>query len=280
MFFYVLWIILSVCGGLASGFVFVFNAAEITTLIVLAGIGIAVCGFIVIYILSIIWFFIRLGVLSLFYSTKKEYKSVSKAFLAVYNSWCYYFLKLFRVSIKVTGIEKVPTDKKCLFVCNHRSNFDPFINTCTYRKTPISLISKKEAFNIPFIGRMMKRAMYLSMDRNDIRSSLVTIMKAIEYIKNDFMNVCVFPEGTRSKTNELLEFKSGCFKIAETCQCPIVIGVMKGTEKIKDNFPWKPTKVYYEIVEVVQPEDFKSKTIVEISDYVHNVMKAKLEEEK
>jgi len=269
---------MSICGGAAAGILFLLNSAQITPLLILAAIGIAAGSFIAIYILSIIWFFLRLGIVSLFYSTKKEYKSVSRAFVNVYNSWCFYFLKLFRVSIKVKGIEKVPADKKCLFVCNHRSNFDPFINTCTYRKTPISLISKKEAFNIPFIGRMMKRAMYLSMDREDIRCSLMTIMKAIDYIKNDFMNVCVFPEGTRSKTNELLEFKPGCFKIAETCQCPIVIGVMKGTEKIKDNFPWHSTKVYYEIVEVVQPEDFKTKTIVEISDYVHDIMKNKLSE--
>lgn len=88
----------------------------------------------------------------------------------------------------------------------------------------------------------------------------------------------VYPEGTRNRTEEtLLEFKHGCFKSAVWAKSPIVIGVVHNSNNIKNGFPFKRTKVHFEIVEVMPYEQFKDWSTVQISDYVKEKMLTRLQ---
>ena len=65
------------------------------------------------------------------------------------------------------------------------------------------------------------------MDRENLRQSMQVINEAADAVKEG-KNVILFPEGTRSrKGNQLLEFKSGSFKIAVKAKCPIVPVALK-----------------------------------------------------
>lgn len=219
---------------------------------------------------SVYWIFLCCYSLTL--SRNKEYKKLSKVNTAIMLSWFEYFLLFMRTKINVTGLEKIPDNQRLMIVANHRSNFDCFVISTVIKKQYICYISKPENFKIAFAGRIAKRAMNLSIPRGDLKGALKTLLKAIEYLKSDFSSICVFPEGTRSKSGEILEFKPGCFKIAEKAECPVVVLYMDGTEKIHSNFPWHKTKVMFDVLKVYTPEEVKNYNTVSLSDEIRGLM--------
>lgn len=203
---------------------------------------------------------------------KKEYTTPSAFYNWVFVLWYRYMMVTGRLKLHVSGCEKVPSDKRFLLVSNHCSKFDNFIHCAVLKKNQIAYISKPENFNIPIGGRFMRRGLYLSLQRGNTREELKTIMKAIEYIKEDKVSIGIFPEGSRSKDGQLQEFKPGAFKIAEKALCPVIVCSMKGTINIHKNWPWKKTEIYMDILDVIDPSIWKEKNTVEVSEYAHNLI--------
>lgn len=235
----------------------------------LIALGSVVCAYLFMHLL--IWIF--LAVVGLPISMKKTFDKPSKFHCKVFNLAYWSCCNFVRIKIHKSGIEQVPFDKHFLFVSNHRSNFDNMIHSMVLNKTELAFISKPENFKIPIGRHFMVRGCYIPIERNNPREGLKAILRAISLINNDATSIGVFPEGTRSKTAELLEFKPGCFKIAEKTKCPIVVGVTQGTEKVHKNFPWKSTHVHFDVIKVLYAQDYEGKSTVEISDMVFNLMK-------
>lgn len=129
-------------------------------------------------------------------------------------------LKVTGARITVVGEEHVPKDRAVLYVGNHRSFFDILL---TYSRTPglTGFVAKKEMEKIPLLSTWMKRLHCLFLDRDNIREGLKTILEGIELIKSG-VSICIFPEGTRNKTGELLlPFKEGSLKMAEKRAAPL-----------------------------------------------------------
>ena len=184
--------------------------------------------------------------------------------------WYRYMMIAGRLKLHVTGYEKVPFGQRFLLVSNHCSKFDNFIQCAVLKKTQLAYISKPENFKIPIGGRLMRRGLYLPIDRDNTREGLKTILKAIDYIKSDKVSVGIFPEGKRCES--LGEFKPGAFKIAEKTKCPILVCCMKGTSEIHKNWPWKRTDIYMDILEVLEPSVWEGKTTVDVSNYAHDII--------
>lgn len=198
---------------------------------------------------------------------KKEYFKDSKFFRFIINSMTGLTLFLAGIRAKVKGMA-LPKGR-FVIVGNHRSNWDPIVTWFKFRKiNNISYISKPSNLKVPFYGRMVRRCCFLSIDRNSARSSVKTIDKAAELIKSDAVSIGVYPEGTRSKTCKLLRFHNGVFKIAQKANVPIVVVCVTGTEKVKNNFPWKRTKVVLNVLEVIPAERVQAMTTSEIGDEV------------
>ena len=177
--------------------------------------------------------------------------------------------------VKVVSKVALPNERY-LIVCNHRSKFDPMILTQLYGKKKLAFISKPSNFKIPIGHRFMWGSFYLSIDRYDKMQSLQILKDGAEYLEKGLTNVGVFPEGTRSETNELGPFHEGVFIMATKSQRPIVICSFMGTEKISKNFPKRPTKITLQILDVLYPKDYEGKIVKEISDYCYKVIKDSL----
>ena len=201
---------------------------------------------------------------------KKEYTKPSKFYNWVFVLWYRYMMVAGNLKVHVTGYEKVPFGKRFLLISNHCSKFDNFIQCAVLKKTQIAYISKPENFKIPMGGRFMRRGLYLPIERDNAKEGLKTILKAIDYIKDDKVSVGIFPEGKRG--TELQEFKPGAFKIAEKARCPLVVCSMKGTTDIHKNWPWKRTDVYMDVLEVINPSVWNDKTTVDVSNYAHEII--------
>ena len=145
--------------------------------------------------------------------------------------------------VNVYGIENLPEDKNFLFVSNHQSNFDILL-LLAYLPVPKAFVAKVELEKLPFINQWMKRIHCLFMDRNDIKQSAQIIIEGIKQLKSG-INMVIFPEGTRSKTGKLGEFKGGSFKLATKSKCPIVPLTIDGTRNIMEanNYRIKPVTV-------------------------------------
>lgn len=276
MFLHILNWLLAILSGIGGAAYYLITGGSYSGSDVLKCVGIGLLIFLIVWICVclLIWFTFMIIALTINY--KKDYDKVSKFYNGVFKAWHRYVCAFGNVRIHTKGLELLPKDQKYLTVCNHRSNFDSFIQTVALGKEDVSFISKEENFKIPFARNYMKRALYLSLDRRNVRNGLKTIMKAISYIRDGVINIGVFPEGTRSKTGELGSFKPGCLKVAEQAECPIVVCTLEGSEKIRDNMFWKRTDVYFEVIKVITPKDFELISTVDVSDEIRKIMLEKL----
>ncbi|MDD3430043.1 MAG: lysophospholipid acyltransferase family protein [Oscillospiraceae bacterium] len=143
------------------------------------------------------------------------------------KKWAASLLKLAGVKVEVTGLENIPTDTPVVFVSNHQGNFDiPIMLACLDK--PHSLMAKKETLKIPLIRSWMKVLHCIFVDRGDARQAVASLNEAIANIKAGY-SVIIFPEGTRSKGDEMGEFKAGSFRIAAKTGVPIVPLCLNGT---------------------------------------------------
>lgn len=219
-----------------------------------------ISGLLLVYILF-------LGICCLFIDPNKEYERNSLFYRFLLDSATAAAIKLLRIRVHVSGIEKIPKDKKVLFVCNHRSSFDPIITWYALRRWKIAFISKGSNFNIPFFGRIIRKCCFLAIDRENPRRAIVTINKAAKLLEKQEVSVGVYPEGTRSRSNQLLPFHNGVFKIAQKADVPIVVLSITGTELISGRTPFRPTDVYLDVLEV-----FPNKNIKEIKTEMIGMM--------
>ena len=96
---------------------------------------------------------------------------------------------------------------------------------------PIFFIAKKEIKQIPFLGWYMTIAGMIFLDRSNHENAMRSMRNAGNEIKKG-KNIISFPEGTRSKTNQIGLFKRGSFIIAKEGNIPIVPVAIKGSNQI------------------------------------------------
>ena len=185
------------------------------------------------------------------------------------------------VRIHFEGKEKIEKGKKLVYVCNHRSKFDPMVISDKLKGYNIAWIAKKSLFKMPLVSNYMYKSNFLSLDRDDLRQGLRVIEKAVEYISEGQNSIGVFPEGTRNTTKDnLLLFKSGSFKISLLAKTDIVVMAVLNTELIAKRWPLKSTKVYVRVCEVIKYDDIKDLTSYEVANKVHEIMEKNIIEMK
>jgi 1-acyl-sn-glycerol-3-phosphate acyltransferase len=111
-------------------------------------------------------------------------------------------------------------------VSNHESYADIFL--ISHFPWEMKWLSKDTIFRIPVMGWMMRMAMDIPIKRGK-RESVVSAMQGCRDRLARRVGVMIFPEGTRSKTDELLPFKDGAFKLAIEAQVPIIPIAVAGT---------------------------------------------------
>ena len=198
-----------------------------------------------------------LTVCMLFVSPKKYYEKDSKFYRFLINLAAAVACWGGRLRLHVTGKEMLPADRRILYVGNHVSNYDPIITWHAFPKAKLSFISKASNFKIPWFGRYIRRCCFMDIDRENPRNAIVTINRAADLLKKQEVSIGVYPEGTRSKSTELLPFHNGVFKIAQKANVDIAVISLIGTENIHKNFPWRKTDVYVDVLEVIPADEIK-----------------------
>ena len=112
-------------------------------------------------------------------------------------------------------------------VSNHESYADIFL--ISHFKWEMKWLSKDTMFKIPVMGWMMRMAKDIPIKRGK-RESVVSAMQGCRDRLSRQVSVMIFPEGTRSPTDELLPFKDGAFKLAIEAGAPILPIAVAGTK--------------------------------------------------
>ena len=164
------------------------------------------------------------------------------------------FFAMSRVVV-IEGAEKIYKDGPVIVVSNHQSQFDiPVVYS--FLDIQFRWMAKASLFKIPFLGRAMKGAGYISVDREDKNNAKSSLFAAAEMIKKG-ASVIIFPEGTTQgkKDSEMLPFKNGSFLLAKKAGVPILpITIIGSNEVIPDQSDKFIQRIYPSTVKVVVHE--------------------------
>ncbi len=155
-----------------------------------------------------------------------------------------FMLKLFSIFSKtffkfeVIGAENIPSEGNLIIAANHKSNLDPiFVASAVNKKRKMTAIAKEELFKNKILAKILNKVEIIPINRQN--PGLGTIKRILKYIKNDYALV-MFPEGTRSKTDDFNNAKAGLSLFATKAKAEIVPCTIYSSYKL-----FKPAKIYF-----------------------------------
>jgi len=203
----------------------------------------------------------------------KEQQHDSKFYRTMMAVYIAAVKRIIRLHIHTEGLEKTPKDGRFLLVCNHTSLADPVILLHCFAKSQLAFISKRENATMFLVGNAMHKIMCQTINRENDREALKTILKCIQLIRDDEVSIAVFPEGYIHPDKKLHHFRSGVFKIAQKTQVPIVVCTLKNTPQVFTNLPkLKRTDVQLHLLDVISPEQYAGMTTVALGNWVYQMM--------
>lgn len=223
----------------------------------------ALGGFVGAFLALNVLFLLLLFVISLFFP-KGEPKKESHFWRRWTVHAVRWILDMLRVRVKVEGRELLPGEPVVL-VSNHRSDFDPMAAMVAFSHRPLVYISKESNLRIPIAGAFVRRCHFLPIDRENPRSALATLKHAASLMREEGLDIGIYPEGTRSYKGGPKPFKEGAFLMAKQAGAPIVLMTTEGTEEIAGHVILRRNIVRLRVLRVISAEEVAATTARELT---------------
>src|ERR1700753_3274412 len=164
------------------------------------------------------------------------------------------------IRIEVIGLENIPAGRSCIFMSNHVSNLDPPVEM-PLLPGRCSVLLKKELMGIPILGRAMRMAAFVPVERGHRRDAAKASVEAAADALRSGLHIVVYPEGTRSLDGRLSTFKKGPFFLAQETLAPIVPIALSGTQTMmrKGSYAIRPGLAKLEVLPPIQPSQYETR---------------------
>jgi 1-acyl-sn-glycerol-3-phosphate acyltransferase len=129
---------------------------------------------------------------------------------------------------RVTGRQNVPRSGGVILAPNHVSYSDPPVVGAAVRRR-VRFMAKWELFQIPVLGRIIRNVGAFPVKQSTADRG--ALKRAMELLNAGDV-VCIFPEGTRNLSGELLKAELGMGLIALKSRAPVVPMALVGTENL------------------------------------------------
>lgn len=213
-----------------------------------------------------------------------------RAFWTVAPLWARIVFRLFGVRIEVRGWNRLPEPIRAerepvIFMSNHESNLDPPVLISAIPIPAVYLAKKEIRWMVP-VGWAAIAAGTIFIDRSNRERAIQSLHQAAREIHGG-KSVVIFPEGTRTRTGDLLAFKKGGFAMAEEAGVRIVPLATVGGRRMlpPGTLRVQPGRYVIFFGEPVDPRDYPSRDAVmaevrrRIADLREEALRPLLEQE-
>ncbi len=166
------------------------------------------------------------------------------------------------MKVQISGQENLRHPRPAVFVLNHQSNADGFLVAKLIRRD-IAFLGKAEISKQPIRSRFMQFGGLILVDRSDPAAASNSMRALIEAIRKDGRSAAIFPEGRRSHSTTLGQFKKGAFLIALRARVPIVPIVIHNSidAQPKGEKQFRPATIRVDVLPAIDTSSWKVRTL-------------------
>lgn len=174
--------------------------------------------------------------------------------------WARALLRAAGVRVDLEGVEHLGVDAAQVLVANHQSWFD-VLALAAYLPVDYRFVAKKELAGVPVFGPAWRACGHIAIDRQDQQAAIEALERARREVHERPLSIVMYPEGTRSPTEEMLPFKKGAFVLAIKVGVPVVpVGIQgAGAVMPKGSLRIRPGTIRIRIGEPIATEGLAMK---------------------
>lgn len=178
---------------------------------------------------------------------------------------------------RVSGTMPDDPRRPYVVVANHES----FVDILLISHLPFEMkwMSKSDFFRYPLVGWMMRLARDIRLERGDKKSGVAALVECRARLEQN-VSVMIFPEGTRSHSGELGEFKDGAFRIAIDTGVPILPLAVIGTRDalIKHDWRFGVSHAEVKVLDPISTDGLGKADVAELRDRTRDVIATAIDE--
>ena len=186
------------------------------------------------------------------------------------QAWSRLILRTSGVRLERVGVALPDDSTSCVYVANHASFYDiPILFAAVPRQ--LRIMAKADLGQVPFIGWHLRRAGHLLVDRERPGAA---ILKKMQRMLRHGVSLIVFPEGARTQTGQLDEFKAGIFLLAIEQKLPVVPLSVNGSRNVmpRDRLMVTPGPVRVTVHEWIATEGMSRREARELAKRVREII--------
>ncbi|WP_238391595.1 MULTISPECIES: lysophospholipid acyltransferase family protein [unclassified Mycolicibacterium] len=146
--------------------------------------------------------------------------------------------RLGRITIAIAGEEHARSQRPAVFFVNHQSTLVDVVVTAHVLAREFTIVVKKEVRDIPLVGCLFALAGVAFLDKTNTAQAISALQPAVHKLQSG-ISIAMSPEGTRSLTPAVGNFKKGGFHLARDAGVPIVPIVIRNAGELM----WRNDKV-------------------------------------
>lgn len=220
-------------------------------------------------LIRLIQFFLFLPIVY-FKSLKIDEYSFNEKF-QILQKLCLRIIKIWRIELKISISSEIKKEDIYYLVSNHQGTLDPIFLVAA-SPLPHSFISKEENLKIPIIGEWGRKIEFITFNRYEFEDNVQMLRQSMRFLKGK-KSLLVFPEGTRSRSEKMLDLKAGAFLPAYGSKVNILPVTLQNSYRM-DKFNSKVKEIIVTFHDPIKYEDYKNLSYQECADKVKDIIES------